>query len=164
LKELLPIFMGSTIRSLGPPIQLQISGTASAQWRSWPLVDWRRWSWLVPLGIALIGEFVLWQADWILAVIVVVALIAVFWQFLTPVVYEVTPLGIRRYAFRRVRLVPWQAIRAFQLRPTGAVFFQRPNPTKVDLLSSWFVPYPHDSDEMVVAVRLYLVHAVELPA
>ena len=155
--------MGSTIRSMAPPILLQTSGAASARWRSWPLVDWPRWSWLVPLGIALVGEFALWQADWFVAVTAVFVMIAAFWQFLMPVIYEVSPLGIRRYSFRRVRLVPWQAMRAYQLRPTGVVFFQRPAPTKVDLLSSWFVPYPPDSDELVVAVRLYLPHATELP-
>jgi hypothetical protein len=155
--------MSSTVRTVGPPLQLQTSA-ASVRWRSWPLIDARRWSWLVPLGIALVGEFALWRAGWFMAICVIAAMIAVFWQFLWPVTYEVTSLGIRRYAFHRVRLVPWQAIRAYQLRSTGVVFFQRPAPTALDVLSSWFVPYPPDRDELLVASRLYLPHATELPA
>ena len=33
-----------------------------------------------------------------------------------------------------MRLVPWHAIRAYQLRSTGVVFFQRADPTPIDLL------------------------------
>jgi hypothetical protein len=79
-----------------------------------------------------------------------------------PVTYEVCSLGLRRYALGRMRLVPWSAIHSYQLRTTGVVFYQRPEPTAVDLLSSMFVPYPNDEDEVVVALRLYLPHAVEL--
>jgi hypothetical protein len=75
----------------------------------------------------------------------------------------VTSLGLRRYALGRVRLIPWQAIRAYQLRSTGVILFQQPNPTTLDLLKSWFVAYPEDDDEMLVALRLYLPHATELP-
>jgi hypothetical protein len=85
------------------------------------------------------------------------------WKYLLPVTYEFCSLGVRRYTLRRMRLVPWTAIRAYQLRPTGIVFFRRSDPTPVDLLSSLFVPYPSDEDEAVVTVRLNLPHATELP-
>jgi hypothetical protein len=156
--------MESTVRTMGPPIQLQTAAGGSARWRSWPLLDYRKWSWSVLLGIAFVSEFVLWQGGWFLAIATVAALIVAFWNFLWPVNYELTSLGIRRTAFRRMRLVPWQAIRAYQLRPTGAVLFQRANPTKFDLLSSWFVPYPNDRDELLVALRQNAAHAVELPS
>jgi hypothetical protein len=155
--------MGSTIRSTGPPILLHTTTTESIRWRSWPLVDHASWSWTVIAGIALIGGFVVWMGgSWILATLVIAALAVIFWQYLVPVSFELTPLGLRRYALRRVRLVPWQAIRAYQLRTTGVIFFQRPTPTKIDVLSGLFVPYPADEDEMVVAVRMYLPHATEL--
>ena len=153
--------MGSTIRSDTPPIPLQ-AGSASIRWRIWPLVDERSWSWAVLLGILIVGGFALWYGSWLVAVAVVAALAVVLWQFLLPVTYEVTTLGLRRYALGRVRLVPWQAVRAYQLRPTGVVFFQNANPTRVDQLISLFVPYPEDEDEMLVAIRLYLPHAVEV--
>jgi hypothetical protein len=60
--------------------------------------------------------------------------------------------------------VPWQAIRAYQLRPTGILLYQTPDPSTLDLLRSLFVPYPADEDEMLVAVRSYLPHATELPS
>jgi hypothetical protein len=100
---------------------------------------------------------------WLVGIVAIGALAAAIWQFLLPVGYEICSLGIRRYALGRMRLVPWSAIRAYQLRATGVVFFQRTDPTVVDLLSSLFVPYPNDEDEVVVAVRLCLPHAVELP-
>ena len=154
--------MGSTIQSTPPPISLQ-AGTASVRWRSWPLVDEPSWSWAVPLGILIVGGFARWYGSWLVAAAVVAALSVVVWQFLVPVTYEVTSLGLRRYALGRVRLVPWPAVRAYQLRPTGVVFFQNANPTRADQLISLFVPYPDDEDEMLVAVRLYLPHAVEVP-
>jgi hypothetical protein len=157
--------MGSTIRSSGPPIELQTSSASSVRWRSWPLVDDPIRSWLLPLGILIVGVFVFWLGGWFPALAAIAALAVVMWQFWLPVTFEVTTLGLRRYAIGRVRVVPWQAIRSYQLRPTGIAFFQRPHPTKMDMLKSLFVPYPHhDEDEMLVAVRLYLPHAVELPA
>jgi len=153
--------MGSTIRTTTPPIPLQ-AGAASVRWRSWRLVDEPSWSWTVPLGILIVGGFASWYGSWLVAVAAMAALSVVLWQFLLPVTYEVTQLGLRRFALGRIRLVPWQAVRAYQLRPTGVVFFQNPNPTSVDLLISLFVPYPEDEDEMLIAVRLYLPHAVEV--
>jgi hypothetical protein len=100
---------------------------------------------------------------WLLGLTAIVSLALAVWQYLLSVTYEFCSLGIRRYALGRMRLVPWTAIRAYQLRPTGVVFFQGADPTAVDLLSSLFVPYPNDEDEVVVAVRLYLPHAAELP-
>jgi len=154
--------MGSTIRTSVPSIPLQ-AGAASVRWRNWPLVDGMAWSWAVLLGILIAGGFAFWYGSPLVAVAVVAALAVVLWQFLLPVTYEVTPLGLRRYALGRIRLVPWQAVRAYQLRPTGVVFFQNANPTRADQLISLFVPYPDDEDEMLVAVRLYLSHATEVP-
>jgi hypothetical protein len=154
--------MGSTIRTASP-ILLHTTTTESIRWRSWPLVDHAGWSWAAIAGIALVGGFVLWMGgSWFLAAIAIVALAVILWQFLVPVSFEITPLGFRRYALGRVRLIPWQAIRAYQLRTTGILFFQHPTPTRIDVLSGLFVPYPADEDEMVVAVRMYLPHATEL--
>jgi hypothetical protein len=155
--------MGSTVRSMSPPFPpQQLAG--SLRWRTWPLVDQPTWSWVVPLGILSVGSFVYWFAgSWFLAILACAALTAAFWQFLLPVTYEVTSLGLRRQALRRLRLVPWQAIRAYQMRTTGAALFRRADPTALDLPSSLFVPYPPDADELLVALRLYLPHAVEVP-
>lgn len=155
--------MGSTIRSTGPQILLHTTTTESIRWRSWPLVDYAGWSWAAIAGIVLVGVFVLWMGgSWFLTLLIMAALVVVLWQFLVPVSFELTPLGLRRYALGRVRLVPWQAIRAYQLRSTGIILFQHPTPTKIDVLNGLFVPYPADEDEMVVAVRMYLPHATEL--
>ena len=156
--------MGSTVRSLTQQVEAEsiavgddslaklaaggrlalvvdVAGRHSGRW-SRGLVAWRR----LAVGLVAVGTLAL-----------------ALWQFLLPVTYEICSLGVRRYALGRMRLVPWTAIRAYQLRSTGVVFFQRTDPTAVDLLSSLFVPYPSDEDEVVVAVRLYLPHAVELP-
>ncbi|HVT27852.1 MAG TPA: hypothetical protein VHE81_07535 [Lacipirellulaceae bacterium] len=156
--------MGSTIRSTTQRSEAEASAPSTIRWRSWPLADNLPWSWLLPLGILGVGVLV-WRlgGGWSLAIFAVAALGLAFWQFLIPVTFEICSFGVRRYALRRMRLVPWPAIRAYQLRSTGVIFFQRPDPTSIDLLRSLFVPYPRDEDEMVVAVRLYLPHAVELP-
>jgi hypothetical protein len=90
-------------------------------------------------------------------------LAATLWSFLLPVDYEIASQGLRRRVLRRTRLVPWHAVRAYQLRPTGVVLHQRSDPGAVDMLKSMFVPYPSDADELLVAMRQYASHAVELP-
>jgi hypothetical protein len=91
------------------------------------------------------------------------ALAATLWQFLFPVTFEISSVGIRRQALRRTRLVPWHAVRAYQLRQNGIVLFQRQDPIAIDYLRSIFVPNPPDEDELLCAVRLNLSHVVELP-
>lgn len=100
---------------------------------------------------------------WLLGLTVILALALALWQFLLPVTFEFCSLGVRRYALGRVRLVPWEAIRAYQLRTSGVVFFQHSDPTTIDVVKSLFVPYPNEEDEVVAALRPYLPHAAELP-
>jgi hypothetical protein len=145
-------------------VEVESSQLATIRWRDWPLAnDWRR-SWLLPAGILCVGALVGWLGGgWLIGLVAIAAIALAMWQYLLPMTYEINSQGIRRYALGRMRLVPWTAIRAYQLRSTGVVFFQRPDPMSIDLLSSLFVPYPSDEDEVVVALRLYLPHAVELP-
>ena len=123
------------------------------------------WSWLVPLamvGVAGLIDFggggKLWAAA------AVVALSATLWQFVLPVDYEISPAGCSRQVLGRERLVPWGAVRSYQPRTTGVMFFRRVDPAPIDALGSWFVPYPADREEMLAMVRHCLQHAVELPA
>ena len=156
--------MGSTVRSLTQQVEAESPPSATIRWRSWPLADDLRWSWVLPAGILGVGALVSWLGGgWLVGLAAVAALALVFWRYLLPVTYEICSLGVRRYALGRMRLVPWTAIRAYQLRSIGALFFQQSDPTPIDVLSSLFVPYPDNEDEVVVAVRLYLPHAVELP-
>jgi hypothetical protein len=156
--------MGSTVRSTIPPSEPQQLTAGSLRWRSWPLVDQPAWSWAVPLAIFAVAFLVYWASgSWFMATAAAAALSAALWSFLLPTTFEVTSSGLRRLALWRTRLVPWQAIRAYQLRATGVLFFQRADPTALDLQGGLFVPYPPDEDELLVAVRLYLPHAVELP-
>lgn len=156
--------MGSTVRSLTQKFADEPPAAATIRWRDWPLGDHLHWSWTVPLGIVATGALVWWLGGgWLLAIVATAALALSIWQFLVPVTYEICSLGVRRYALGRMRLVPWSTIRAYQLRSTGVLFFQQANPNAADLLNGLFVPYPHDEDEIIVALRLYLPHATELP-
>jgi hypothetical protein len=117
----------------------------------------------MPTGILCVGALAAWLGGgWLVGLFATGAVALAAWQFLLPITYEFCSLGVRRYVLGRMRLVPWTAIRAYQLRSTGVAFFQRSDPTPIDVLSSLFVPYPRDEDEIVVAVRLYLPHAAEL--
>jgi hypothetical protein len=156
--------MGSTIRSLTSPSQPQYLSAGSLRWRNWPLVDHPRSSWIVPLAILLVGGFAYrYSGSLLFAGVACVALAATLWSFFLPNRFEVTSLGLRRRVFKRIRIIPWQAIHSYQLRSTGVMLYQRPDPIALDLSSSLFVPYPDDADELRVALRLYLPHAVELP-
>jgi len=140
------------------------SAVDKLQWRKWPLVDNRRWSWLTIVGVLAVGGIVSYfSSNWPLALIAMAGLTATLWQFFVPVRYELGSLGLRRSALGRTTFLGWQAVRAYQLRPTGAILFTRPDPTAIDLLQSAFVPYPADEDEALCALRNYLEHAVELP-
>src|SRR3954468_7121221 len=99
--------MGSTVRSLTQQLETAPSPPATIRWRNWPLVDNLRRSWIIPAGVLCIGAMVSWVAgDWLAALIAVAALALVVWQYLLPITYEICSLGIRRYAFGRMRLVP----------------------------------------------------------
>ncbi len=157
--------MGSTVRSIIAPDQPQQLTAGSLRWRNWPLVDQPAWSWAVPLGIFAVAFLVYWvSGSWFMATAAAAALAAAMRSFLLPTTFEVTSSGLRRLALGRLRLIPWQAIRAYQLRATGVLLFQRADPTTLDLPGGLFVPYPYDEDELLVAVRLYLPHAAELPS
>jgi len=134
------------------------------RWRSWPLVDCPRWSWLAPVGVlGIAGGVAHLSTNWWPGLVAAACLSAALWQFFVPVRYEVDALGIRRHALGRTRMVPWQAIRAYQPRATGVVLFQRPDPTAIDALRGLFIPYGEDDDETLCTVREHLRHAVELP-
>ena len=155
--------MGSTVRSLTQHVEAESSPSATIRWRSWPLADDWHWSWLLPAGILGVGVVVAWLGgSWLFGLVAVGTLAIAMWQFLLPITYEICSQGVRRYALGRMRLVPWSEIRAYQLRTSGLVLFQRPDPAAIDFLSSFFVPNPPDEDELLVAVRLYLAHATEL--
>ena len=154
--------MGSTFPSSVQPAH---SEHAPLRWTCWPLVDYARWSWLAVVGILLVaGLVIFFGKGWFLAAMFAAGLSITLWQFLVPVHYEVTTLGLRRSTLGRTRLVSWYAVRAYQLRSTGAVLYQQFDPGTIDLLRSIFVPYPADEDELICALRQYLTHAVEVPA
>lgn len=154
--------MSSTIRSTTSPKQPQPLSVGSLRWRNWPLVDHPRWSWIVPLAILAAGAWVYMAGGSVaLAAAVVVAFALALRSFLLPAWYEITSLGLQRLFARRVRLFPWQTVRAYQPRATGVLLFQHPEPTPLDLARSVFVPYPEDSDELLAALKLNLPHATE---
>ena len=137
---------------------------STVRWRSWPLVDQARWSWMVVAGMLGVAGMVWYLGGgWLLAIAAVGGLAGTMWPFLLPISYEIDTLGLRRKALGRTRLIPWHAGRAFQLRQSGVVLYQRSDPTKADLLRSLFVPYPADEDDMLCAMREHLPQAAELP-
>ncbi|MEX0612835.1 MAG: hypothetical protein WD229_12010 [Pirellulales bacterium] len=137
---------------------------ALIRWRSWPLSDHARWSWLLVAGMLGIGGIVWYLGGgWLLSTLAVFGLAGTLWQLLLPVDYEVNPLGLRRNALGRTRLIPWHAVRAYQLRPSGIELYRHSDPAKFDVLRGLFVPFPADEDSMLCAMREHLTHAVELP-
>lgn len=156
--------MGSTFPSLTPLVRQDRTPPADVGWRSWPLVDHASWSWAVVLAIlAVAGVIVLVGGSWLLAAAAAGGFCVSLWQFFVPVRYEAGPHGIRRSTLGRTQLVPWHAVRAYQLRTTGVVLYQQAEPIKVDLLRSLFLPYPLEEEELICALRQHLTHAVELP-
>jgi hypothetical protein len=126
-------------------------------------VDHRRWSWLALVGLlAVAGVGARVSGSWVLALAAALGLAATLWQFFLPVRYEISAAGLRRSVLGRTRLIPWPAIHAFQLRPTGVVFYGRADAVPADVLRALFVPYPADEDEFLCGIRQHLPHAAEL--
>jgi hypothetical protein len=153
--------MGSTFPSTVQPAH---SDQVTLCWQVWPLVDNAKWSWLAIVGIVSVAGFVVFLGgSWLMSAVFAVGLAIALWQFFVPVRFEMSALELRRTALGRTRSVPWHAVRAYQLRTTGAVLYQQFDPCTIDLLRSIFLPYPADEDELICALRQYLPHAVELP-
>jgi hypothetical protein len=153
--------MASTTRTRTQQVE---HPAANIRWRSWPLKEQRRWTFVVVLGMLMIAAAIWYVGgSGLFALAAVAGLAATLWQFFLPVRYELDSLGLRRFAFGRSRLFPWHAVRAYQLRPTGVVLYQCPEPSKFDLLRSVYIPYPADEDELLCALRENLPHAAELP-
>jgi hypothetical protein len=156
--------MGSTIPSTPRRHDQEAIAPAVLRWRNWPLAENARWSWLVPLGILAIGGMVAYLGNsLLLGTLALLGLAATMWRFFVPVRYEISPLGLQRSALGRMQRMSWRAVRAYQLRPTGVVLFQHPDPNTIDLLRSAFIPYPVDEDDVLCALREHLSHAVEMP-
>jgi hypothetical protein len=156
--------MGSTFPSIVESTKLDEGAPIAIQWRCWPLVDYRPWSAIVILGVFSVTALVAYTgASWLVATASGVGLTATLWQFFVPVGYELGSLGVKRTALGRTRLLPWHAVRAYQLRGTGVVLYQHAEPIKIDLLRSVFVPYPAEEEELICALRQHLSHAAELP-
>jgi hypothetical protein len=146
------------------PLSFERDAPTVMRWRIWPLVEHRRWSWLVPLSVlAMAGMVAYYGGSWFIGLFAAAALAASLWQFWLPVNFEMDALGVRRRVLGRTRFLPWSAVRAYQPRADGVVLFQRPDPTPIDALRSVFLPYAEDEDESLCAVRQHLQHAVELP-
>jgi hypothetical protein len=157
--------MGSTVPTKSETAAQEPFSPTVLRWRDWPLVDRGRWSWTVPVAVLGVGAVVGYvSANWLLGVAAGAALAATLWQFLLPTDYELNAAGFSRQVLGHARLVPWQAVRAYQPRATGIVLFQRADPTPIDALRSEFLPYAGDEDETLCTVRHFLPHAVELPA
>jgi hypothetical protein len=153
--------MTSTSRSIKQPIRPEQE--EALVWRFWPLVDGRRWSWLIVVVLASVAGGVWYLGGgWVLAFAAAAGLGVTLWSFWLPVSYEAASLGLRRRVLNRTRLVPWHAIRAYRLRPTGVVIYQRSDPGIVEALRSMFIPFPPEADDLLVAMRQYASHAVEL--
>jgi hypothetical protein len=154
--------MGSTFSSTARPVQSE--SDTPVRWRNWPLIDHARWSWLVVGGIAAVAGIVAQMGgSWLVAGLMAAGLAVTLWQFFLPVYYEISQLGLQQRALGRARLVPWHAIHAYRVRPTGVVLYQRHDPATIDLLRSMFVPYPPNRAESLNALRHHLSHAIELP-
>lgn len=156
--------MSSTVRSSAStsgPVPLS---AGVVRWRCWPLVDQRAWSWIVPLLLVLTALIVgWWDGGLFLAIFVSGVGLTCLRSFLFPVSYELSATGLQRRAFGRLRLIPWQAIRSYQLRTSGVLCFRRDRPTLLDLPGSLFIPFPTDADDVVSALMQYLSRANELP-
>lgn len=135
----------------------------SLLWHTWPIVDERRWSWMMLALIFAVAVFI-WYigGGWLLSMLAALGLGITLWEFFLPVEYEIASHGIRRRVLGRTRLIPWHAIRAYQIRPTGVVLFQRSDPRHLDLLRSLFIPNPPVAGDLIEALRQQASHATEM--
>jgi hypothetical protein len=155
--------MPSTFPSTIKPPNEDDRKATTLRWRTWPLVDHARWSWLPLAGCAAVGGTVAYLSEsWLLGFAGAAGLAATLWQYFVPTHYEIGSQGLRRTALGRSRLVPWHAIRAHQLRTNGVIFYQRPNPTTLDLIRGVFLPFPANEDDVICSLRQNLSHTVEL--
>ena len=125
--------------------------------RSWPMVD-EGLGGALPLIVAAIVAIVVGAATqkpvagWLAYSLL--ALCA--WRAWLPTRFVVGPEGVRHLVLGRERLVPWSAVRRYQLDQRGVFFLPLEEPAPIDFTRALFVPWGGQRDALEALISLHL--------
>lgn len=115
------------------------------RWRSSPLSDAPRWSWVAVVGLVAVGLLVRTMVGSSLAgLLAVAASAASMWRFFLPVDYEISADGIAETVFGRRQGIPWSAVSGYLIQRNGFVLLRTRTAVPLDAFRAHFIPFgPH---------------------
>jgi hypothetical protein len=127
-------------------------------WRSWPVVDeWRR-TWLIAATVALISLVIgIATGRFDLALLALGVQAAVLWRLWLPIHYEINARGIEQRIFRRTVKTPWTAIRRHELRRDGVLIFREADARPFDAWRGVYLPWSRNQ-AAVIASLARIIH------
>lgn len=125
--------------------------------RSWPLVDEGLGGFL-PLVVAVIVGIVVGAATArpVAGVLASVLLALCAWRAWLPTRFVVGPDGVRHVVLGRERLVPWTAVRRYQLDQRGVFLLPLEEPAPIDFTRALFVPWNGQREALEALLSLHL--------
>jgi hypothetical protein len=130
---------------------------SSLQWQVWPIRQGAPASWLIVLGLLLVGcvtGLATGRVVW--ALIVLLLLAGATWKWFLPVRYRIDNQGVSEEVFGRTRLVPWNKVGSCLVRHQGIVLIKHAAPVPLDAFGAWYVPWGDRREEVLAQAKRYL--------
>lgn len=127
------------------------------RWRSWPLRDDVLRAVLLVIGLLLVAGGLAWLSGAAyLGALAMAALLVALWRFFLPVVFELSGEGVSQRLFGRPRLIPWRAVRRYEVRRAGVLLLPDENRSPLAPLRGLYLPWTTHRDEVLAHVGHYL--------
>jgi hypothetical protein len=146
----------STQRPILSPLRIRVA-PEEVTLSSWGLRDLGWYGWANLLLAAVVACAVGWLTGWPLAGWGVLALLLLsLWRFWLPIRFELGPHGITQTVLSRTTIIPWTAIRSYEVRRKGVLLFADAVLTPLSPLRALYLPWAGDREQVLGHIEYYL--------
>ena len=123
----------------------------------WGLRDDGWPAWLnMPLGLGVCLTLGIIGGQPALATLLGAGMIVTLWPVWAPRTFRLDEQGVVQTVWGRSYRIPWTAVRHFETRPRGVVFFPDETVTLLSLLRGFYVPFGSQQEKVLACVDYYL--------
>ena len=130
---------------------------SSLSWRSWPLGQNILGGSILLISLSVAGmgvHFVTGQIH--LALLAAAVLAIALWRFFLPVAFELNADGVNQWLFGRHKLIPWRAIRRYEVYSSGVLLLPFYDGCVMDAFRGLHLPWGDHRDEVLAHLHYYL--------